>query len=189
MKHNPCVCVGKRSSQMRMEMKAISCSLARMCVTVSVARGLSLRAPWKKNRESTQPPLAPLKTSTDNPLFCFLNQVLQPSSTAPSSHPSNKNPDLSDFSGLQKRYYAAITCLEHAAIPARRLLLTYTYQCCFSHTEQRISLCCCHISSSVMRVHLGLSSIVVKFNSVESLQSHYWEGKHLLNGHISLSEP
>lgn len=40
-----------------------------------------------------------------------------------------------------------------------------------------------------MHVWLALLSIVVKFNSVKSLQSHFWEGKHLRNGHISLSQP
>lgn len=50
-------------------------------------------------------------------------------------------------------------------------------------------LSCCHTSDNIMHVWLALLSIVVKFNSVKSLQSHFWEGKHLRNGHISLSQP
>lgn len=40
-----------------------------------------------------------------------------------------------------------------------------------------ISLPRCHISYSIMHVWLALFSIVVKFNSLKSLQSHCWEWK------------
>ncbi len=43
--------------------------------------------------------------------------------------------------------------------------------------QQRIFLSCCCISYSIMHVWLALFSIVVKFNSVKSLQSDFWEGK------------
>ncbi len=103
---NPCLCCSlKSNSQMSMEMKAIWCGLSVWCVSVCPwcrvqTAYLHLWAPQELEKALNLPTH---QKSSLNPLFCFLNQVLQTPSTAPCIHPSivpPKNLDFNDFSGF-----------------------------------------------------------------------------------------
>lgn len=81
--------------QMSIEMKAISCSCSWMWVGVSVVWRFNFESMTKtgggKKTQTKQSNSPELPKSSDNPLFCFLNQVLQKSSTALSNHAIPQN--------------------------------------------------------------------------------------------------
>lgn len=122
MKHNPSVCLSAvRSSQTvkwawrwrLFDVVVLGCVSVCLWCRVQIAY-LNLWAPPKLEKAFNLP--TPQRSCL-NPLFCFLNQVLQTPSTAPSIHPSIfplKTQDFNDFSGVQLLGIYSYTTVKHA---------------------------------------------------------------------------